>query len=88
MLLLRQMHLGIRKVGESTGLVGVAVGQDDVPHIGRRKSECFDPANGSVRFVELKAGHVDERLPQPFCGILHIQEADAGIDHCKLLAIL
>ena len=39
-----------------------------VPHIGRRKTKCFDPANGGVRFVELKARYVDERLSQTFCG--------------------
>ena len=86
--LFRHMHLGIGKIGEATGVVGIAVSEDDVPHIGGRKSECFDPANGRVRFVEPKARHIDECLPQPLCGVLYILEADAGIDQCELLPIL
>jgi hypothetical protein len=88
MLLLRYMHLSIREIGEATGVVGIAVCQDDVTHIGRRKTECFDPANGGVRFVELKARHVDQGLAQPFDRLLHILKADPGIDECEPFLIL
>ena len=78
--LLGNVDLGVREVGEAAGVARVAVGQNDVPHVSGRKPECFDPADGGVRLVELEAGHVDERLPQPLDRVRHVPEADAGID--------
>lgn len=80
--------MGIREVGEATGVVRVAVGQDDVPHVVWGKPESFDPADGGVRLVEPKPGHVDERLPQPFGRVPHVPKADPGIDQCEPLPVL
>ena len=51
------------------------------------EAESFDLANGGVRFVELKARYVYERLSQSLDGILHIKKPDAGIDEGKLPAV-
>jgi hypothetical protein len=60
--LFRDVNLGLRKVGEAPGMIGIAVRQDDVPHVFSIESKSFNPANGSVRLVELETRHVNERL--------------------------
>jgi hypothetical protein len=60
--LFRDVDLRLRKVGKPTRMVGVAVRQNDVPHVFGRKSKCFNSANGSIRLIELETRHVDERL--------------------------
>lgn len=82
------VDLGIRKVSEAPGMVGVAMRQNDVPHVFSRKPKSLDPANGSVRFVELKARQVDELLPQAFDRVADILEADACIYESQTLAVL
>jgi hypothetical protein len=53
-----------------------------------RNPSLFDPTNGRVGFVELKARHVDQGLSQPFDGIPHFDQADAGIHESKAVFIL
>jgi len=72
--------LGLGEVGEALRMVGVALCQDDVTHVGDAEAEIFNPENGGVGFVELEARHVDQRLPLPFDGIPHVEQAGAGVD--------
>ena len=85
--LLQDMHLGFRKIGKPTRMVGIQVREDDVPHIVDAKAKFFNAANGGVVFVELKARRIDKWLPQSLDRILHIQKADAGIDESQLPSI-
>lgn len=87
MLLLGDMDMSIREVCQTAGVVRVAMGQEDVPHISRRKADRFDPTNGRIRLVELKPRQIDEGLPQSPDGIANILKADAGIYEREPFAI-
>jgi hypothetical protein len=84
----RDVDHGVREVGQSPGVVGVAVRQDDVPHVAGPEAEGFDPADGGVGFVELEAGHLDERSAQPPVRVPHVEQADAGIDQGEAAVVV
>lgn len=60
----RDVNHSTWKVGKTTGMIGIAVGQNDVSNVVRIESKRLDAANGCVEFVELEARHLDKRLSQ------------------------
>jgi hypothetical protein len=84
----RHVHLGVREVGQTAGVVGVGVGQDDVSYLTGGEAEGLDPPNSGVILVELEAGEVNERLPEPSGRVPYVFEADAGIDQGESLSLL
>jgi len=88
MFLFGDVYLSIGEVGEATGMVGIAVSQDDVPNVPRREAESFNTSNGGIRFVELETSHVDKRLSKSFNRVTNVLKSDPRINQSKLLAFL
>lgn len=84
----RDVDRGAGEVGESAGVVGVAVRQDDVAHVAGPVAERLDPAGGGVVFVKLEARRLDERSAQPLVGAPHVKQADAGVDQGEAAVVL
>lgn len=63
----------MREICESASVVRVTMRHEDVPNIAGRESQFFDPTDRCVMFVELKSGHVDQRLAQAFDWILNVK---------------
>lgn len=78
--LLRHMHRGGREVGQSAGVIGIAVRQDDVANVSDLKSQPFDLASGRQLFVELETGRVDGGLADAFERARDVVQADARVD--------
>ena len=86
--LLGDVNLSMRKISEAAGMVGVAMRQHDMLDPLGGKLSSFDATDSCVRFVKLKAGHVDEWLPESLDGVQDIQQADSGVDKSQAVAVL
>lgn len=75
-----EMNSGIGEVGQSSGVIGIAVCQHDVMHIIRRPSQRLHSANCGVGLIELKSRDVDQLLPETFDRIVYVEQSDSAIN--------
>jgi hypothetical protein len=78
--LLGDVYRRIGEIGEPPGVVGVAVGQHDVLHVGRVEAEGLDAPDRRVGFVELETDQFDQRPADPLFRIPAVQQTDPRIN--------
>ena len=86
-LFLREVDLRARKVRKSSGVIGVAMREDDVSHGGGADSLGFESPRRSVAFIELEAGAFHKFLAQPTDGVADIQKPDARVDEHRFVTV-
>jgi hypothetical protein len=73
------MDRRVGEIGQSAGVVGIAVRQDNVRDVHRPEPQPLDLPRRCKPLVELKSRDLDELLPDPLQRLRHVEQADASI---------
>ena len=58
------MHFCMGKICQSADMIGITMGEHNVPHLCGLKTEVFDPAQCGIGGIELKPREINQLLPQ------------------------
>jgi hypothetical protein len=72
-----------RKIGQSTGVIRIAVREDNVPHIRRAETQPLDLPDGRERLVKLKPCRFDGGLTDPLEWMGDVVQPDTRVDERK-----
>lgn len=79
----RHMDQSLGKIGQATSMVWIAMGEDDIGHIGGLKPELFHLARGGQPFMKLKPGAIDEIFSNPLERQCDVLQTNPSIDECQ-----
>lgn len=83
---LMNMHCGVGKVREPTGVVQVQVRGHNVPYVIPRKTQGLDLGQSRCRLGQARAGHPHPTATKSTHGVMHICSAYAGLHQDKARA--